>query len=91
MTEKINVQKVAKLARLKLDAEEEIYFEEKFNRILEYVGSISDMVIDDTMREKDETLQKVYHRDSHQKSPVQPGQFSNQVEEGFFKVPRVMD
>ncbi len=91
MSDTINVEKVAKLAKLKLNAEEEKYFEEKFNSILEYVGSISEVNIDDSMMEKDETLQKIYHDDIRQKSPVSPNHFSDQVDQKFFKVPKVID
>lgn len=91
MKENIDVKKVAKLARLKLQEEEEAYFEEKFNAIMAYVGTISSVEIDSTMKEKDESLQQVYRSDRAEQSPVQPDQFSRFVENKFFKVPKVIE
>jgi len=90
MSENIDVKKVAELARLKLDADEEKYFKEKFNEILKYVSSISEVEIGDEVLEKDESLQKIFQQDEVQKSDVSPDQFSEYVENKFFKVPKVI-
>ena len=52
--DEIDVQKVAKLARLNLKKEDEAYFKAKFKSILKYVGKISELEISDDMKEKDE-------------------------------------
>lgn len=91
MSEKIDVKKVAKLARLKLNESEEAYFEDKFNTIMDYVGTISSVEIRSDMKEKDESLQQVYRPDQKEKSPVKPDQFSDYVDGSFFKVPKVIE
>lgn len=91
MNEKIDVKKVAKLARLKLKEENEAYFEEKFNAIMDYVGAISSVEITSDMKEKDESLQQIYREDKKEKAPVQPDQFSDYVDNKFFKVPKVIE
>ena len=91
MSEEINVLKVAKLARLKLQADEEIYFKEKFNKIMEYVSTISEVEITSDMKAKDESLQKIYRPDQKDKSPVKPDQFSEYIDNKFFKVPKVIE
>ena len=91
MTDKIDVEKVAKLARLKLNKMEETYFADKFNDILTYVSAISEVNLDDDIMEKDESLQKIFHADIPKKSPVSPDQFSEYTENKFFKVPKVIE
>jgi len=91
MTEPINVEKIAKLARLKLEKNEEAYFQEKFNEILGYVGSISEAKLESVELEKDESMQQIYHEDKTVQSDVSPNQFSNFIENNFFKVPRVIE
>jgi aspartyl/glutamyl-tRNA(Asn/Gln) amidotransferase C subunit len=91
MPENIDVKKVAELARLKLDDIEEKYFKEKFNEILNYVSSIAEVEIEDDVLEKDESLQKIFQEDIAQKSDVSPDQFSNYVENKFFKVPKIIN
>jgi len=91
MSEEIDVKKVAKLARLKLTEEEEAYYKREFKTILKYVGKISEVEINSDMKEKDETLQEKYRSDKPQSSPVSPEQFSNNVENRFFKVPKIID
>ena len=91
MSEKIDVGKVAKLAKLRLKAEEEKYFAEKFESILQYFGSISQVDTENVKTDRDESLQIVSHTDIHDKSPVAPEQFSDNVENGFFRVPKVIE
>ncbi|NQU65503.1 MAG: aspartyl/glutamyl-tRNA amidotransferase subunit C [SAR324 cluster bacterium] len=91
MREEINVLKVAKLARLKLQDDEEIYFKEKFNSIMDYVSTISEVEITTDMKEKDESLQIRYRSDFKEDSPVKLDQFSEYVDKKFFKVPRVIE
>ncbi len=91
MSEKIDVKKVAKLARLKLQENEEADFEEKFNAIMDYVGTISEVEITSDMKEKDESQQQLYRLDKKEKSQVRPDQFSDYVDGKFFKVPKVIE
>lgn len=91
MAEEINVQKVAKLAKLKLEAKEEKYFRDKFTEIIKYVGAISEVKIDKDTLEKDESLQKIYYEDRQVTSDVSPEQFSDHIENNFFKVPKVIN
>jgi len=91
MTEKFNVEKVAELARLNLNKEDEAYFKDKFNSILDYVGTISKVEITSSMKEKDESHQKIYRSDIREDSPVSPDQFSDKLENNFFKVPKVIE
>ncbi len=91
MSQQIDVKKVAKLARLKLTEEEEKYYEKRFNEILDYVGLLSEVEIDSEMKEKDESLQEIYREDKREDSPVSPDQFSDYLENKFFKVPKVIE
>ena len=91
MTEKFNVEKVAELARLNLNKEDEAYFKDRFNSILDYVGTISQVDINSSMKEKDESNQRIYRADIHEDSSVSPGQFSENIENKFFKVPKVIE
>lgn len=91
MAEDIDVKKVAELARLKLTEKEEKYYEVRFKEILEYVSLLSEVEINSEMKEKDESLQVVYREDIQKKSDVSPDQFSDHLENNFFKVPKVID
>ena len=89
--EDIDVQKVAKLARLQLNEKEEEYFKSKFKSILEYVGKISEVDITDNLKEKDETLQRIYREDTVKETRINLEDFSDFVENDFFKVPKVIE
>jgi len=91
MAEEIDVKKVAKLARITLGKEEEEYFEEKFRQIITFVGQISEVDISSEMQEKDESFQIIYQKDNQRQSDVSPDQFSNNLENKFFKVPKVIE
>ena len=91
MSEEIDVKKVAKLARLKLTADEEAYYAARFKEILDYVGLLSEVEIDSEMKEKDESNQELYRVDKRNESPVSPDQFSQYTENRFFKVPKVIE
>ncbi len=91
MRDEIDVTKVAKLAKLKLEKNEENYFRDKFSEIIEYVGTISEVEINQDTLEKDESQQKIYFKDQQETSDVSPEQFSEHMENSFFKVPRVID
>jgi len=91
MTEEINVKKVAKLARLTIKPEEEVYFKEQFNKIMNYIGTISSVTIGEAMAEKDESLQVVFRPDQPVESTITPESFSQTLENDFFKVPKVIE
>ncbi|MBU2514447.1 Asp-tRNA(Asn)/Glu-tRNA(Gln) amidotransferase subunit GatC [bacterium] len=91
MPEEIDVNKVAALARLKLTEDEERYYEKRFKEILDYVGLLSEVKIDSEMKEKDESLQVIYREDNREDSSVSIDQFSEYIEDGFFKVPKVIE
>ncbi len=91
MSEDIDVKKVAKLARLKLSKEEESYYADRFKEIIEYVGLLSEVTIDSEMKEKDESDQVIYREDQGRDSSVSPDQFSDYIENHFFKVPKIIE
>ncbi len=91
MENSIDVKKVAKLARLKLTEEEESYYETQFKKIIDYVGLLSEAEIGADAKEKDESLQVIYRKDIRRDSSVSPEQFSEHIENKFFKVPKVID
>ncbi|MGK0289885.1 MAG: aspartyl/glutamyl-tRNA(Asn/Gln) amidotransferase C subunit [bacterium] len=91
MSDTINVHKIAKLARLHLNEEEVKQYEETFQDIIKYIDKISEVEVDSAMDEKDESMQVIYHADKSRSSEVHPDQFSTNIENQFFKVPRVME
>jgi aspartyl/glutamyl-tRNA(Asn/Gln) amidotransferase C subunit len=91
MTEEINVAKVAKLARLKIKPTEEQDFRERFNKILDYVGIISEVEISAENEEKDESLQVVFRADQPRTPVITPETFSKTLENAFFKVPKIIE
>lgn len=91
MANTIDVKKVAELARLKLSEEDESYYESRFKEIIEYVGLLSEVVIDSEMKEKDESLQIITREDQRRDSSITPEHFSKYIENKFFKVPKVIE
>lgn len=91
MSEIIDVQEIANLARLKLNEGETAYLQKQFQAIKGYIDKISEVQVDAQMMEKDESAQQVYHEDRTQISEVSPEQFSPYVENHFFKVPKVLE
>jgi len=91
MTEPIDVQKVAQLARLKLTAEEEQYFGDKFGQIIEYIGLLSEVTVEGNPAPKDESLQSLYREDVASASGIKIDEFSDKVQNQHFVVPSIIE
>ena len=86
------VRKIARLSSLELTEQETEIFAEQFSVILEYFELLKTAEIPKVAVETDESyLRGGSREDKMVKSPVSPEQFSPHLENGFFKVPRVID
>ena len=94
MTRRLNpeeVRKIARLSSLELTEQETKIFAEQFSVILEYFELLKTAEIPKVTVETDESYLSGSREDKMVKSPVSPEQFSSHLENGFFKVPRVID
>ena len=85
------VRKIARLSSLELTEQETEIFAEQFSVILEYFELLKKAEIPEVAAETDESYLSGSREDKMVKSPVSPEQFSPYLENGFFKVPRVID
>ena len=85
------VSKIARLSSLELTEKETEVFAEQFSVILEYFELLKTAEIPDVVTNEDESHLGGSRKDKRVKSPVSPEQFSPYLEDGFFKVPRVID
>ena len=85
------VRKIARLSSLELTEQETKIFAEQFTMILEYFELLKTAEIPKVTVETDESYLSGSREDKMVKSPVSPEQFSPYLENGFFKVPRVID
>ena len=85
------VRKIARLSSLELTEQETEIFAEQFSVILEYFELLKTAEIPKVAVETDESYLSGSREDKMVKSPVSPEQFSPHLENGFFKVPRVID
>ena len=85
------VQKIARLSSLELTEKETEVFAEQFSGIIEYFELLKTAEIPDVVTNVDDSHLGVSRKDKILKSPVSPEQFSPYIEDGFFKVPRVID
>ena len=85
------VRKIARLSSLELTEQETKIFAEQFSVILEYFELLKTAEIPEVAAETDESYLSGSREDKMVKSPVSPEQFSPYLENGFFKVPRVID
>jgi aspartyl/glutamyl-tRNA(Asn/Gln) amidotransferase C subunit len=85
------VRKIARLSSLELTVKETEVFAEQFSGILDYFELLKTADISETSTEADESHLCGIREDKMEKSPVSPEQFSVYLENGFFKVPRVID
>ena len=85
------VRKIARLSSLELTDKETKAFAEQFSGILDYFELLKTADIPETITESDESHLRGTREDNMEKSPVSPEQFSAYLENGFFKVPRVID
>ena len=85
------VLKIARLSSLELTENETDIFAEQFSVILDYFELLKTAEILEVAVETDESYLSGSREDKMVKSPVSPEQFSPYLENGFFKVPRVID
>ena len=85
------VQKIARLSSLELTEKETEVFAKQFSVIMEYFELLKTAEIPDVVTNVDESHLGDNREDKMVKSPVFPEQFSPYLEDGFFKVPRVID
>ena len=85
------VRKIARLSSLELTEQETDIFAEQFSVILDYFELLKTAEITEVAIEPDESYLSGSREDKMVKSPVSPEQFSPYLEDGFFKVPRVID
>lgn len=85
------VRKIARLSSLELTDNEAEVFAEQFSTILDYFELLKTVDIPETVTDVDESDLSGIRDDKMEKSPVSPEQFSAYLENGFFKVPRVID
>jgi len=88
---KEEVLKIARLSSLELTDKETAVFAEQFSGIMDYFELLNTADIPETATEVDESHLRGIREDKMEKSPVAPEQFSSYLENGFFKVPRVID
>ena len=88
---KEEVCKIARLSSLELTDKETEVFTEQFSGILDHFELLKTVNIPETSTEADESHLCGIREDKMEKSPVSPEQFSAYLEDGFFKVPRVID
>ena len=85
------VEKIARLSSLELTEKETEVFAEQFSGIIEYFELLKTVKIPDVAINIDESHLGNSRKDKMVKSTVSPEQFSPYLENGFFKVPRVID
>ncbi|MED5404290.1 MAG: Asp-tRNA(Asn)/Glu-tRNA(Gln) amidotransferase subunit GatC [SAR324 cluster bacterium] len=85
------VRKIARLSSLELTDKETEVFAEQFSGILDYFELLKKADIPEAVTDADESHLSGIRDDKMEKSPVAPEQFSAYLENGFFKVPRVID
>ena len=85
------VRKIARLSSLELTDKETEIFAEQFSGILDYFELLKTADISVSATEADESHLRGVREDKMEESPVAPEQFSAYLENGFFKVPRVID
>ena len=88
---KEEVLKIARLSSLELTDKETAVFAEQFSVIMDYFELLNTADILETATEVDESHLRGIREDKMEESPVAPEQFSAYLENGFFKVPRVID
>ena len=85
------VRKIARLSSLELTEEETEAYAKEFNSILEYFEVLKSAEVLDEIEEESLHLPGEGRSDEQRPSSVKPEDFSPYLENGFFKVPRVID
>ena len=85
------VRKIARLSSLELTTKETEVFAEQFSGIMDYFELLKTVDIPETETDVNESHLRGTREDKMEKSPVSAEQFSTYLEDGFFKVPRVIN
>ena len=85
------VKKIARLSCLELTEEETEQYAREFNTILDHFEVLKTAEVGDDLEEASIHLPREGREDERKTSPVSPEDFSPYLENGFFKVPRVID
>ena len=85
------VLKIARLAALELTDKEVVAISEQFSSILDYFNILKIADIQGTFDDVGEEYLSGIRDDKLNKSEVAPEHFSSNLDNGFFKVPRVID
>ena len=85
------VKKIARLSCLELTDEETEQYAREFNTILDHFEVLKKAEVGDDLEEASIHLPHEGRVDERKNSPVSPEDFSPYLENGFFKVPRVID
>ena len=86
-----DIERIAHLANLELSAAEKETFAHQFEKILAYFRKIESVATEDIPAYGGTEPDPHFRPDRAEASPVSPDQFSNYLEDGHFKVPRVID
>ena len=85
------VKKIARLSCLELSEKETEQYAKEFNIILEHFEVLKTAELGEEVEEQSIHLPGEGREDERKTSPVSPQDFSPYLENGFFKVPRVID
>ena len=85
------VKKIARLSCLELTDEETEQYAREFNTILDHFEVLKTVEVGDDLEESSIHLPREGRVDERKTSPVSPEDFSPYLENGFFKVPKVID
>jgi aspartyl-tRNA(Asn)/glutamyl-tRNA(Gln) amidotransferase subunit C len=85
------VKKIARLSCLELSEEEIEQYAKEFSTILEHFEVLKTAELGEEVKEQSIHLPAEGREDERKTSPVSPQDFSPYLENGFFKVPRVID
>ena len=85
------VKKIARLSCFELSEEETEQYSKEFNTILEHFEVLKTAELTEEVEEQSIHLPGEGREDERKTSPVSPQDFSPYLENGFFKVPRVID
>ncbi len=91
MDKNIDIQKLAKLAKLKLRKEDEAYVTSKIENLCSYFEILEEVSTIPTTYKKDESLQENYREDIAKRTTFELDSFSPYTENNFFKVSSVID
>jgi aspartyl/glutamyl-tRNA(Asn/Gln) amidotransferase C subunit len=91
MPSPIDIDKIALLAALELTADEKRQFAGQFESILAYFRKIEEVPLPETLGPTEEKDAPLYREDVARPGSTPPESFSPHVEDGHFKVPRVIE